>query len=161
MNQEELYDWRDTMIDGAKNNILKDGELVPVTLLLVRQPTGETQMINMVMDMSSDMTKTIQAMQIREMCKMFDVLGLVFMSEVWMAEDTQENVEENGFTPPSQREDRIEALMVNFESKENSQVFVFKMVRDDDGNVSEFVPQPQGDFDNYQGRFANFMGNTQ
>ena len=45
MSQEQLLEWRKDMIESAKTNLMTDGELAPVTLVMVKDPeSGEIGM---------------------------------------------------------------------------------------------------------------------
>lgn len=159
ISHAELLEWREDMIKLAQSNILTDGQLVPVTLMMMQDPdSGNVGMAVMEMDMSSEQAKDMASMKIRFIASNNTVYGLVFMSEVWMAKaESKEELESEDFIPPSQREDKQEALMVTFESEGDNIMTIYDIVRNDDGVVVGFKEQVNDDIGSFEGRFANFL----
>lgn len=158
MTQEQLIDWRNDMINMAKQNLIKDGELAPVTLIMAKDPeSGEVGMGVLQMNMENQMTKDLDALRIKQLCSNEVVYGLIMMSEVWMAKaESKEEIESEDFVPPSQRDDKEECLMCSFESTGESTMMMFDMIRDDDGNVVDFKERDM-EGTNFEGRFVNLL----
>lgn len=159
MTQEQLVQWREDMIQSAKTNIMTDGELAPVTLVMVKDPeSGEVGMGVLQMDMENDMTKQLDAMRIKKICTEETVYGLMMMSEVWMAQaESKEEMESEDFVMPSQRDDKKECMMCTFESTGETKLTMFDIIRDEDGKITELKEHDASGYDGYEGRFANLL----
>lgn len=98
----------------------------------------------------------------QEKAMVFDVMrGMVraeanvysFMSECWMAHETRGAARS---LMPSEREDKIEVVMINACDRKEGKMLMLEMIRGPDGVVTELKPQ-EDQATHFEGRAANFL----
>ena len=158
LSEEDLLKWREKMISVAKNNLLKDGELKPVTLIIGSlKDSPDIGMSAIPMNMESVESKNNDVRQIEEICLGNTIYGLLFLSEVWMATANKEDLESDDFIPPSERDDKTESLMCSFESVAGDKMTMFSLIRDDNNKIIDLVEQEYDTFTDFKGRFSNLL----
>ena len=113
---------------AMETNIERDGDLAPVIFAfnaetrevkLLAVPGGET---------SSD--------DIYELAKSFKSITsadfIAVATEVWLAAASKEEAEGGAFTPPSQRADREEAVMLSVTGRMGAVMYVRKFIKKDE-----------------------------
>jgi len=101
-----------------------------------------------------DEDKTIMTLAIRAMLKKEQAHSYSFMSEAWMA---HESLSHPIGLSPSQREDRIEVLIVTAFDRQGGKVRFYEIKRGKKDVIIELVLQPQGDMDHFSGDLYNLF----
>jgi hypothetical protein len=156
MTQDEIKDWRDSMVNIAKNNLLRDGLLAPVTLMLIEKD-GEIAMGVYNMNMESAETKNNDVMQIRMVTSTNKVLALLMLSETWFKTPSDEEIESGNYIAPSESDDKDEAIMVTLETNAFSEIMLHKIIRDESEKITDFELIGNGLGGTYVGRFTNML----
>jgi hypothetical protein len=105
-------------------------------------------------------SKDMVAFAVSKLMRDHQAVKYAFMSEAWMATVKQEDWNEDGDnTPPSERPDRIEIVMVLAQGYDEPTIQrAWKILRGEDGKTCiglEEMPDPG--YDGIQGRFANLL----
>jgi hypothetical protein len=86
------------------------------------------------------------------------VVRYSFISEAWAASPLKEEWDKGDRRPPSEREDRIEVVLITVADKSGSWVRTLEMVRDwETGKVIELKQQKEFKDEAHEGRFANLL----
>lgn len=82
-----------------------------------------------------------------------------FISEAWMARVDKDEYDKDR-RPPSQRDDRMEVLIIMGGDKDGSQMRTYEIIRDDEGIISDLKLDPASiemSGPQVEGRFANLL----
>lgn len=147
----------DHYIEIAKERVLKDGCLAPLTVF--RSETKEN-IVHCGTMMENETTKDRLAVTLRRMALEFEAIGFVFAAEAWTAKYDR-NDPEAGRTMPSQSPDRIECIIVSAQYKGDKPTMrVCEIVRDRDKKITHLLERER--FENmegmtFEGRFAGVL----
>lgn len=143
------------IFDMAKGNLLGNpGASITPSWHLV-STTGADALI--VTPFEGDQSKDAVAMMIAGVMKAAPISRYVFVCEAWMAKSFEKKWDGR---PVSQREDKVEALIVTGEEHGRSVMKTWEIVRDwDSGAVIELKPGFSTDEENTtaEGRFCNLL----
>ena len=120
----DTNEFRDKMIDAAKDNFNKDGEARPMAIFL----KSNNQLIMMPLSMGDQSDKDEIASVIKLVCKKDSIVAMVLIWEAWMVKREKENFNKREI--PSTAEDRQEILMITYETKLISQIHTWDILRD-------------------------------
>jgi hypothetical protein len=156
MTEDEINNWRDSMVNIAKENLRRDGLLAPVTLMLIEKD-GQIGMGVYDMNMESAETKNNDVMQIRMVTSTNKVLALLMLSETWFKTPSDEEIESGNIVSPSLSDDKDEAIMVTLETNAFSEITLHKIIRDESEKITDFEEIGNGLGGTYVGRFTNML----
>jgi hypothetical protein len=147
----------DHYIEIAKERVLKDGCLAPLTVF--RSETKEN-IVHCGTMMENETTKDRLAVTLRRMALEFEAIGFVFAAEAWTAKYDRDDPEA-GRTMPSQSPDRIECIVVSAQYKGDKPIMrVCEIVRDVDKKITHLLERERlesTDDMTFEGRFAGVL----
>ena len=157
-SRPDLMEWAEGIKDSAKENFATDGYLAPACMALVQQE-GKWGTILYPITMENEREKDFVSFVIHKLCEDFNVFGVVFVSEAWMLQckdnkDMKKEIEKSGSI--GEHPDRIERLMISFESYSGNKMWTIDIERDED---NAWLGE-ENDMSNMQftkGRFTNFL----
>ena len=134
ITDKQLSDWKEAMINSAKNNLIKNGSVMPVAMLYCQNQEHRIYGTQF----QSDEDKNAFTKFLRQEMKTHDALAYMFISEAWVTKhDVKDG--ENGYKNPdgtykrpSESPDKIECIFVTFETKIQSEVICIEIKRDGD-----------------------------
>jgi hypothetical protein len=108
-----------------------------------------------------DRGKDLVAAGMRKLMREANVIRYTFASEAWMSVATAEEMAEGKpYRPPSERDDRVEIVMITGADKTTSALNAYEIKRDwTTGQITALEKLDKGEMrPETQGRFANLLG---
>lgn len=147
----------DHYIEIAKERVLKDGNLAP---LAVFRSEAKENVIHCGPMMTDDESKERLAVTLRRMALEFEAIGFVFAAEAWTAKYDRDDPEA-GRTMPSQRDDRVECILVSAQYKgDKTAMRICQIIRDKDKKITHLLERERFEDANgtaFEGRFAGVL----
>lgn len=151
---------RQEAIDNARHVATEamqaEGEVQPIIIAHTKDALVAFPMADA---MSSGLLKDIAAKRIGAEMRRRGVDLYVFMTEAWYA-DVRGQADPRLDTPPSQRPDRIEVLLISASDAEGDTLAAYRMVRNARGRFQRFDLMENTDLDpdmSVQGRFLGLL----
>lgn len=152
-------EFKNMVISGVQKNFEMDKFIAPMLFFLILDEKNEKKLsIIPVMDFFTDSTgKDLLSLYIENECKTKKIFSYCIVSESWMAiVDENEDISN---VIPSKRPDRKEIVMLLFETKHNTEMMYFDIIRnEDDAKLSELQ---LSDGVTGKGRFSQLLCNLE
>lgn len=161
---EEFAD-RDLMMGKAYEQAVKalvgakDGEVLPTWAIL----TENGQVVIVATPFTDgEESKEMVADLMRKFMRQIKAIRYTFLSEAWAAAVTAEEWEAGDRRPPSERDTRIEIVLVACSDRDGASLKTYEIQRDETGVVTALKPiRPEEPMNNLEGRFANLLEDDQ
>ncbi len=148
LNVDELLDHA---VEHARKVLVgkPKAALMPTWLIQVKD---QTMILGTPWDGDNDKDIVITAM--RMLMKLRDVQSYSFMSEAWKA---IESLDHPTGLMPSQREDKVEIVLINACDRNGAKVRSYEIKRGPDAVITDLVLDKQGSEDHFSGRLFNLL----
>lgn len=155
ITDKQLSDWKEAMINSAKNNLIKNGSVMPVAMLYCANQ--EHRIYGTQFESNED--KNAFTNFLRQEMKKHDVLAYMFISEAWMATYDKDDKAgyknaDGSYKKPSEDPNKIECIFVTFETKISNEVICIEIKREN-GKIKFGKENRNGKHE--AGRFADIL----
>jgi hypothetical protein len=135
----------------ALANLRESGSLTPVVLLF----KDEALLAGIVLDHSSEMTKSLSIASVRAKAKVLSADFAVMIVEAWVAAYDQGQNED---VQPSKREDRKEVVVIQAQLRDNDPfIRLYEIQRDWKGKAQKLIENTTMKGDSMAGRFVGML----
>ena len=133
ITDKQLSDWKESMIESTKKNLVENGSLMPVAMLYCQNQEHRIYGTQF----QSDEDKNAFTKFLRQEMKNHDVMAYIFISEAWMAKYDKDDKAgyknpDGSYKRPSEDPKKIECIFVTFETKLSNEVICIEIDRDGD-----------------------------
>lgn len=151
---------REAMVEKEYERVSKymignaGAELLPTWVMA----TSKGQVVVMATPFDGAGSKDVIAEAVRKFMRDANVVRYAFTTEAWAANPTKESWDAGDKRPPSEREDRVEIVMIVAADREGFTLNTYKIERHDAGQVTALSLWKDGkDMTGFTGRFANML----
>lgn len=132
----------------------RDAELLPTWVMA----TAKGQVVVMATPFDGEWSKDLIGTVVRKFMREANVVRYAFTSEAWMAKPTKESWDAGDRRPPSEREDRVEIVMIIAADREDFTLNTYQIEREASGQITALSPMEQdGKMEGFSGRFTNML----
>lgn len=159
LTNEDIYQWSHRIVAATEKIFEKQGEVPP--MLIGLSESGETVFMP-IEELGGDRQRDALAETFKFFAQKQKFIACVFISEVWLTKrkiipDAPQTYDVYG--RPSEQPDRIEAVSISCETKDNVKQVVFEIKRDKAKPYLSLMDM--GDHKSAGGRFTNFLSRSE